>query len=132
MWLNAPPCSSLVFHMDDNTIEVPVGLRLGCSLCKPHTCQHCGADVDALATHDHSCRQSEGCHFHHSLVNDIIHHTLSAAKIPSRLEPSGTYRNDGKRPNSITIVPWEYGKLLVWDATCTDTSAPSYLANSTR
>ena len=29
------------------------------------------------------------------------------------------------------MVPWEYGKLLVWDATCTDTYAPSYAASST-
>jgi len=41
--------------MDDNTV-----LRLGSSLCRPHTCQHCGADVDQLATHGLSCKKSEG------------------------------------------------------------------------
>ena len=41
--------------MDDNTV-----LRLGSSLCHPHTCQHCGADVDQLATHGLSCKKSEG------------------------------------------------------------------------
>ena len=29
------------------------------------------------------------------------------------------------------MVPWEYDKLLVWDATCTDTYAPSYAASAT-
>lgn len=90
-----------------------------------------GADVDAFATHGLSCRWSEGRHFRHSALNDIIHRALSAAKIPSRLEPAGVYRSDGKRPDGITMVPWEYGKLLVWDATCADTFAPSYLASAT-
>ncbi len=38
-------------------------------------------------------------------------------------------RSDGKR---ITVVPWKCGKLLVWDATCPDTFAPSYSGNATR
>ena len=65
-------------------------------------------------------------------MNDIIHRTLAAAKVPSRLEPSGLYRTDGKRPDGITVVPWKSGKLLVWDATCPDTFAPSYSSIATR
>ena len=29
------------------------------------------------------------------------------------------------------MVPWKSGNLLVWDATCSDTYAPSHLAQST-
>ena len=29
------------------------------------------------------------------------------------------------------MVPWKNGNLLVWDAICSDTYAPSYLAQST-
>ena len=29
------------------------------------------------------------------------------------------------------MAPWAYGKLLVWDASCTDTYAPSYAASAT-
>ena len=29
------------------------------------------------------------------------------------------------------MVPWEYGKLLVWDVTCIDMFAPSYQAKAT-
>jgi len=29
------------------------------------------------------------------------------------------------------VVPWKSGKLLVWDATCPDTVAPSYIAVAT-
>ena len=48
---------------------------------------------------------------------------LSAAKIPTWLELSGTYCSDGKRP-------WEHGKLLDWNATCSDTFAPSYITSA--
>ena len=51
---------------------------------------------------------------------------MVAAHVPSRLEPSGLYRSDGKRPDGVSIVPWKCGQLLVWDATCPDTFAPSY------
>ena len=52
--------------------------------------------------------------------------------MPSRLEPPGLNRVDGKRPNGVTTVPaWKCGKLLVWDATCPDTFAPSYVSQAT-
>ena len=76
VWLNAPLCSSLGLRMDDSTMRVAVGLRLGCSLCKPHHCHHCGAAVDTRATHGLSCRQSEGHHYRHSSLNDIIYRAL--------------------------------------------------------
>ena len=50
-WLNALPISSLGLRMDDNTIRVSIGLRLCSSRCRPHTCQHCGAEVYRLAVH---------------------------------------------------------------------------------
>ena len=131
-WLNVLPISSLGLRMDNDTIRVAAGLRLGAPLCMPHSCHHCGEEVDCLAMHGLSCRWSEGRHHRHAAVNDIIHRTLAAAKVPSRLEPSGLYRTDGKRPDGITVVPWKSGKLLVWDVTCPDTFAPSYSSIATR
>ena len=64
-------------------------------------------------------------------MNDVVHRALASAKVPARLEPSGLYRVDGKRPDGITVVPWRCGKLLVWDATCPDTFAPSYISSAT-
>ena len=84
-----------------------------------------------MATHGLNCRWSEGRHHRHATLNDIIHRALSSAKIPARLEPSGLQRSDGKRPDGISVVPWKCGKLLVWDATCPDTFAPSYSSNAT-
>jgi hypothetical protein len=68
-----------------------------------------------------------GRHFRHAVINNIIQHSLAAANIPSRLEPSGLARSDGKRPDGITISPWEKGRTLIWDATCVDTFAASYV-----
>ena len=107
-----------------------MGLRLGTTLCHPHACHHCGAEVNHLGTHGLSCVRSEGRHHRHAALNDIVHRALTAAHIPSRLEPSGIFRSDGKRPDGITVVPWKGGRLLVWDATCPDTFATSYLPSA--
>ena len=56
----------------------------------------------------------------------------SSAHVPSRLEPTGLNRSDGKRPDGVTLAPWHSGCLLVWDATCPDTLAPSYRAHATQ
>ena len=43
------------------------------------------------------------------------------------LEPRGLYRTDGKRPDGVTMIPWDLGKQLVWDVTVVDALAPSRL-----
>ena len=43
------------------------------------------------------------------------------------LEPRGLYRTDVKRPDGVPMIPWEMGKLLVWDVTVVDALAPSRL-----
>ena len=131
-WLQALPVPSLGLRLDDETTRVAVGLRLGTSLCCPHQCTHCGAEVDHLATHGLNCRWSEGRHPRHAAVNDVIHRSLTSANIPSRLEPSGLYRSDGKRPDGCSIIPWRSGKVLVWAATCPDTYAPSHIPAAVR
>ena len=44
-WLNAVPISSVGLRMDDSTVRIAVGLRLGTTLCHLH---HCGAEVNSL------------------------------------------------------------------------------------
>ena len=39
--------------------------------------------------------------------------------------PRGLYRTVGKRPDGVTMIPWEMGKQLVWDVTVVDALAPS-------
>ena len=125
-WLHALPISNLGLRLDDDSVRIAVGLRLGTPLCSPHQCQRCGQSVDSFGRHSLSCRKSEGRHSRHAALNNVIFRSLSSANIPSRLEPPGLSRVDGKRPDGISIIPWSSGKPLVWDATCIDTYAPSY------
>ena len=43
------------------------------------------------------------------------------------LEPPGLCREDGKRPDGLTLCPWNRGNSLVWDVTVIDSPAPSRL-----
>ena len=85
VWLDVLPISSLSLRMDDSTIRVAVGLRLGSPLCMPHKYHHCGAEVDSLSTHGLSCSWSEGCHHRHAAINDFMHRALTSAKIQHAL-----------------------------------------------
>ena len=125
-WLNALPIPSLGLQMDDDVVRIAADVRLGVAICHPHQCRSCGADVDSLSTHGLSCRFSSGRHCRHAAVNDIVRRSLDSARIPSHLEPSGLFQSDGRRPDGASIVPRKEGKILVWDATCPDTLAPSY------
>ena len=45
-------------------------------------------------------------------------------------EPPGLSRDDGKRPDGATLLPWAKGKPLAWDVTVPDTYADSHLADT--
>lgn len=128
-FLSAVPCSAVGTRMDDSSFRIAVALRLGASVCAPHTCI-CGHSVDSSGTHGLSCRRSAGRHIRHSTVNDLIKRALTSAEVPSRLEPVSLTRSDGKRPDGLTLMPWSNGRCLVWDFTCPDTLAPSHLARA--
>ena len=127
-WLSAPPTSSLGLRMENSSIQVAVGLHLGAPLCALHSCPHCGEEVDDSGVHGLSCRRSQGRIPHHSALNDIVHRSLTSANISATLGPCGLCRQDGKRPDGLTIVPWANGRTLVWDVTCWDSLAPSNIS----
>ena len=52
--------------------------------------------MDTVGTHPLSCRFSAGRIPRHSALIDVVRRGLSAAGIPSMLEPSGLDRGDGK------------------------------------
>ena len=49
----------------------------------------------------------------------------------SKLEPSGLFRSDERRPDGVSLTPWRVGKLLAWAATCFDLFALSYRSLAT-
>ena len=87
---------------------IPSGLQLASDLVPPSVdLTPATTVVLQWTTHGLSCLWSEGRHHRHAAINDILHRALSSAKVPSRLEPSGLYRSDGKCPDGITIMPWK-------------------------
>jgi hypothetical protein len=52
-----------------------------------------------------------------ALTDDItyINRSLTSIHVNSTLEPNGLSRDDGKRPDGMTLVPWIKGQPLVWD-----------------
>jgi len=46
------------------------------------------------------------------------------------LEPNSLSRDDGKRPDVLTVLPWANGRCMIWDFTCLDTLATSHLNRS--
>ena len=124
-WLTAPPVSTLGLRMCNTTIRVATSLRLGSPICAPHDCTHCGRRIDERGLHGLSCRRSVGRLPRHTQLNAIIKESLASANVPSVLEPQGLSRLDGKRPDGMSIIPWACGRLLLWDATCWDSYAPS-------
>ena len=121
--------SSLGLRMEDNDFHVAAGLRLGVPLYQPHKCQQCRTPVDGRGTHGLHCRKSVGRHLRHSAINDVIKRSLGAAKISAHLEPVGICRSrsDRKRPDGTTVLPWRSGRILIWNATCPNTFAPSHI-----
>ena len=128
-WLKAVPLPSLGLKLDDDSVRIAVGLRLGVNICAAHECI-CGAKVDCQGTHDLACRFSAGRHSRHSMLNDIICRSLQRAQIPAVKEPNGLCRSDGKRPDGVTMIPWSRGRCMAWDVTVVDTLAPSHVTDS--
>lgn len=79
-----------------------------------------------------SLMKSPGRFSRHVALNAIIKRAFSSAGFTAILEPPGLIREDGKRADDMTIFPWKQGKSLVWDATCTDTMAPSYVSQTSK
>jgi len=57
---------------------------------------------------------------------------MVSAGIPCTKEPLGLSRSDGKRPDGLSLVPWEAGKPLTWDVTVICPLADSYVEAAAR
>jgi len=125
-WLLALPIANCGLRLEDEAVRVAVGMRLGLTLCVPHKC-HCGSDVDAQGRHAMVCKKAPGRVARHQVLNDIILRAINAADVPAVKEPSGLNRQDGKRPDGLSLIPWQSGKPLLWDVTVASTLAGSYV-----
>ena len=128
-WLNAIPISSLGLKMNNRQFKTACALRLGAEICQKHIC-NCGTSVNKDGIHGLSCKKSSGRHPRHSQANELIKRALVAGGISAVREPQGVSRKDGKRPDGMTQFPWKGGKCLLWDFSCGDTLAPTYVKKS--
>lgn len=125
-WLEALPSAQLGTHLSNDEFRISVSLRLGTQIVQPHKCV-CGSKVDTFGRHGLSCTKASGTNPRHESFNNLIQRALKSAEVPSVREPPGCSRPDGKRPDGLTLVPWKKGKSLLWDYTCRDTFAQSYV-----
>lgn len=130
-WINVIPSKQIGTFLDNNHIRVIMALRIGAPICRPHICP-CGSSVTEYGIHGLSCQKSAGRWARHAEINKILCQALSSINFYATLEPPGLHRNDGKRPDGLTLVPFANGRYLVWDATCWDTLAPSHINISVR
>ena len=64
-WLNAIPVPTLGLKLDDSSLRLACGLRLGTQLCEPYTCI-CGVQVDRKGRHGLSCKKAKGTFARHA------------------------------------------------------------------
>ncbi len=123
-WLNVVPSKNLNLKLTDQQLRIAIGLRVGAKLCEKHKCV-CGKMVEEDGHHGLLCNKSTGKFSRHANLNALVKQTISSLSFPSVLEPRGLFRSDGKRPDGMTIVPWNSGRQLVWDVTVVDSLATS-------
>jgi hypothetical protein len=73
------------------------------------------------------CKHAPGRTTRHQALNEIIARAFASAGVPTMKEPSGLAHSDGRRPDGLTLIPWQNGKALTWDVTVATTLADSYL-----
>ena len=131
-WLSAIPSPNVGNCLDDESVRIAVGLRLGQPICLSHPCSLCKKIVEQNGHHGLHCHRSKGRSIRHTLLNNEISKVLQLVKTPTLREPSGTHIDPFLRPDGISLTPWEKGKYLAWDVTVADTVAPCYVAGTSR
>ena len=102
---------------------------MGLDVVAPHQCI-CGSDADSKGIHGLNCAKVPGRSARHTELNHLVHRALNTAQYKSLLEPEGLCKDNNKRPDGITLVPWERGRCLAWDVSCVNPLAMSNIKAS--
>jgi len=122
--LEALLLSSVELKMDNETIRIAAGFRLGAAIVRPHMCI-CGATVTVDGHHGIS-----GRHCRHNQLNDLLCCAFTNTGTLATREPHSLCTSGGKRSDGVTQVPLKRGRCLAWDATCSNTIAQSYIQDN--
>jgi hypothetical protein len=125
-WLLALPITACGLRLDDEAVRTAVALRLGTTLCVPHTCP-CGTQVDAYGVHSLVCNRASRKITRHQALNDVIARAFVDADMSVTKEPNGLSIYN-KRPDDLTLLQWKKGKPLAWDVTVICPLAVSYVS----
>ena len=118
-------------RLSDEAIHVAVAMRFGAPVGMARPCQ-CGSDLEELGEHAICCKRGAARFARRSTVNSLIADSLRSAGLPLRLEPCGLNREDGKRPDGETLISFDNGLRLVWNATIRHPLARSDVPTSLR
>ena len=97
--------------MSPDELRLAMALRTRSKICEKHQCK-CGSNVDEYGYHLLPCQFNEGRCPRHGAINDIICRALKSAGLASIMEPVGLSRDDRKKPDGISIFPFNNGKAL--------------------
>ena len=78
------------------------------------------------------CKRAPGRIARHQALNDVVARAFASAGVPVTKEPVGLVMQYGKRPDGLTLIPWQRGKPLTWDVTVARTLADSYVSVTAR
>jgi len=113
-------------RLDDESVRVTLGLRLGLDICVPHVCRS-GVLVVARGLHCFVCNRAPGRTSRQEALNDMLAREFSSVGVPAVKEPNGLTRMDSKHPDGLTFIPWMAGKPLTLDVTVASTVTASYV-----
>ena len=101
-WLNALPSSNLRLEMSDDCIRISAGLRLGSPVIIELMKTNEKFGIHALIYSNIRSRQGT-CH---KTCNKVTQEALKPADVPSTLEPQRLLRDDVKRRDGVSLLPW--------------------------
>jgi hypothetical protein len=114
---------SVGLKMDNTTVRIAAGLRLGVPVVQPHVCV-CGSMVTVDGHHSSFCRHGSGRFSRNSQINKLLCRAFVSAGTLATREPHSLCTNNGKRPDGVRQVPWKRSQCLARDATCPDIVCP--------
>ena len=115
--------------LDDDALRVSVALRPDAKICRQHHCQ-CDSVVLSDGRHELGYKFSAGRRSRYDTINDLLRRALVSARVPATVEPRGMVKEDNKRPDGKTLIPWHQGRSLAWDVTCVDTFTESHICQT--
>ena len=60
----------------------------------------------------------------------MLWRVIKRAQMPAVKEPISLMRDDNKRPDGTSLLPWARGKPMAWDVTVPDTYAESHIRST--